>query len=249
MTGSNGVTRTLAVVAIVAGLAACSDDGDDGRFATADDQEQPVVVEEPDDANGEAGGDPEPTAAPDTDGAVGAAAASGIDDEEVAGLLWMREEEQLAHDVYTLLGDQWGLRIFENIAASEQTHIEATVDLLDRFDLTDPVVGNEPGTFTDPAIQALYGDLAARGSASRDDALVVGATIEELDIADLRARADATDEQAIVDVYARLERASRNHLRAFVGQLDLLGVEYEPTVLADFEEIVTAPMERGRDDR
>ena len=56
------------------------------------------------------------------------------------------------------------------------------------------------------------------------------------------------DEVAIDDVYARLERASRNHLRAFVGQLEMLGVDDEPTLLADFAAIVSSPIERGRDD-
>jgi hypothetical protein len=94
-------------------------------------------------------------------------------------------------------------------------------------------------------MQELYDELLAQGMESKVAALTVGATIEELDIADLRARAETTDEVAIDEVYARLERASKNHLRAFVGQLELLGVDYEPTVLDDFDEIVAAPIERG----
>jgi hypothetical protein len=186
------------------------------------------------------------TAADRTDAGATVAAVDTLDTDEVAGLFWMREEEQLAHDVYVALGDEWGLRVFENIAASEQQHIDAVVGLLDRYGLADPAAGNQPGTFTDPTIQELYDELVARGLQSKQDALEVGATIEELDIVDLRQRAEATDEAAIDDVYARLERGSRNHLRAFVGQLDLLGVEYAPTLLTDFDEIVAAPMERGR---
>ncbi|MDH4364740.1 MAG: DUF2202 domain-containing protein, partial [Acidimicrobiia bacterium] len=49
----------------------------------------------------------------------------------------------------------------------------------------------------------------ARGSGALVDALTVGATIEDLDIADLRAR--ATDTPAIALVYANLERGSPNH--------------------------------------
>ena len=168
-----------------------------------------------------------------------------LEAEEVAGLRWMREEEQLAHDVYVALGAEWGIRVFENISASEQQHIDLMLGLLDRYDIDDPAAGNELGTFTDPRIQDLYDDLVAHGMESKIAALTVGATIEELDIADLRARAEATDEMAIDDAYARLERASRNHLRAFVGQLDLLGVDYQATVLPDVDEIVSSPMERG----
>ena len=167
--------------------------------------------------------------------------------DEVAGLLWMREEEQLAHDVYTALDARWDVPVFATIAASEQQHIESMVALLDRYGIDDPAAGNAPGTFTDPTIQQLYDDLVADGSASLPAALAVGARIEELDIADLRARAAASDDATIVSVYQRLERGSRNHLRAFVRQLDRLGDSYEPTLLDDFGAIVDGAVERGRD--
>jgi Uncharacterized protein conserved in archaea len=240
-------TASMAAIALVAVLAACADDGgkfDQDRYR---EQDQGGAMDETNDP----AASPAPSSTSSTV-ALGATdadppTAGELDDDELAGLLWMREEEQLAHDVYVELGDRWGLRVFENIAASEQQHIDVTKGLLDRYGVADPAADNPSGTFTDPRIQELYDDLIARGATSREDALAVGATIEELDIADLRARADATDEAALDDAYARLERASRNHLRAFVSRLDLLGVEYEPTVLDDFDEIVAAPMERGRD--
>ncbi len=109
--------------------------------------------------------------------------------EEIDGLRWMREEEKLAHDVYVALGETWGIRVFENIAAAETTHGEAIKTLLDRHGIADPAAGQPVGAFTDPELQALYGDLVARGRTSLVDALTVGALIEELDISDLRDRA------------------------------------------------------------
>ncbi len=174
---------------------------------------------------------------------------AGLTADEVAGLLWMREEEQLAHDVYVTLGDLWGLRIFENIASSESSHIEAVATLLDRYGIADPASGNEPGRFTEPAIQALHDELVSDGSMSLEAALAVGALIEELDISDLQARTGATENTEITTLYAGLERGSRNHLRAFTSQLDARGVVYEPTQLdpATFDAIVSGEMERGRD--
>jgi hypothetical protein len=78
-------------------------------------------------------------------------------------------------------------------------------------------------------------------------ALEVGAYIEELDIADLRDRTASTDVDALDETYARLERGSRNHLRAFASQLDARGVDYVAEVLADADAIIAAPMERGHD--
>ena len=50
---------------------------------------------------------------------------------ETAGLLRMREEEKLAHDVYSTLYDQWQLQAFDNISSSELTHTDAVLTLLD----------------------------------------------------------------------------------------------------------------------
>jgi hypothetical protein len=168
-----------------------------------------------------------------------------ITGEEAAGLVWMREEEKLARDVYLALFDLWGTRIFSNIASSEDTHMEAVAELIDRYGLVDPVGDNPIGVFTDPALQGLYDDLVARGGESPAAALEVGAFIEELDIDDLRDR--ATDTADIDLVYANLEKGSRNHLRAFTKTLSNRGVDYQPTVLSieDFEAIVSGETERG----
>ncbi len=176
-------------------------------------------------------------------------ASTALTDDEVAGLLWMREEEQLAHDVYTTLGELWGIRIFENIASSEQSHVDAALQVLEQYDIDDPAAGNELGTFTDPQIQALYDELVADGSTSLVDALKVGALIEELDISDLRLRASATDVAALTTLYANLEKGSRNHLRAFTSQLEGRDVVYEPTQLDPdaYAAIVSSPTERGHD--
>lgn len=165
--------------------------------------------------------------------------------EEVAGLLWMREEEKLARDVYLALADVWDAQVFSNIARSEQAHMDQMETLLDTYGLQDPAAGNPAGVFTDPAIQALYDELLASGRTSLVEALKVGATIEDLDIVDLQKR--ATDTPDIAQVYANLEMGSRNHLRAFITNLERQGATYTPSYLsqADFDEIVSSPRERG----
>ena len=92
---------------------------------------------------------------------------------------------------------------------------------------------------------ALLAGALVLGMTSLEDALRVGAIVEELDIADLRARpADAPD---VAQVFASLERGSRNHLRAFVRQLDRLDADYAPTHLpqAEVDEILAGGIERG----
>lgn len=54
-------------------------------------------------------------------------ATGDISEQERNSLIWMREEEKLAHDIYTALYQKWGKQIFSNIAASETTHTEAVL--------------------------------------------------------------------------------------------------------------------------
>lgn len=168
-----------------------------------------------------------------------------LSDDEREALLYMIEEEKLARDVYTLLADTWGTRVFSNIADAEQTHTDAVAALLTRYGVPLPTTNDLPGVFTDPDLQLLYDQLVAQGTTSLVDALTVGATIEEVDIADLRARAG--DDPDIQMVFDNLERGSRNHLRAFVGQLADRGASYTPVHIsqADFDTIVSSGTERG----
>ncbi|MEQ1703268.1 MAG: DUF2202 domain-containing protein [Ilumatobacteraceae bacterium] len=140
-----------------------------------------------------------------------------LTNDEVAGLLWMREEEKLARDVYDEMAARWDLQIFENISTSEQTHMDAVLALLDRHGLADPAAGMAPGEFTNTELQALYDTLVEQGSNSATEALKVGVAIEELDIADLQAR--QTDTADIGLVYDHLETGSEHHLDAFNRQL------------------------------
>lgn len=167
--------------------------------------------------------------------------------DETASLAYMREEEKLAHDVYTVLAALWAPPIFDNIAASEQTHTEAVLALLTRYSLPDPAATTAPGVFVDAGLQAIYDEYVLRGQASLDAALTVGAEIEELDIRDISAALQKVDNLDIITVYSNLLKGSRNHLRAFVSVLASRGVVYVPKFItpALYQEIISSPMETG----
>ncbi|MFZ5818821.1 MAG: DUF2202 domain-containing protein [Chloroflexota bacterium] len=166
--------------------------------------------------------------------------------EESASLLFMREEEKLARDVYNALYAAWGQTTFTNIAASEQAHMDEIKLLLDRYGLADPAL--EPGSFTDPSLAALYDQLAAQGSLSLVEALKVGAAIEEIDILDLQERLAQTDNADIQQVYNNLMMGSYNHLNAFVSALQAqTGETYQPQYLGAeaYAAIVTGQTGNG----
>lgn len=148
--------------------------------------------------------------------------------DEAATLLWMREEEKLARDVYQALYAQWKQLEFLRIANAEQKHFDALGARLTQYGLVDPALP-APGEFSQQALQEVYWQMIDQGSRSYVQALTAGATIEEIDIADLIAAIDATTNLAIKRTYENLLEGSKNHLRAFVGLLRSLGVDYTPT--------------------
>jgi hypothetical protein len=171
---------------------------------------------------------------------------SDLSPEEAAALLYMREEEKLARDVYNVLYEIWRQPTFTNIASSEQIHMDAIKLLLDRYTLEDPAL--EPGSFTDPDLQGLYDQLVAQGSLSLTDALKVGAAIEEIDILDLEERLARTDNADLQQVFNNLMMGSYNHLNAFVGVLSMqTGETYVPQYLSaeTYNAIVTGQMGNG----
>ncbi len=143
-----------------------------------------------------------------------ATTASTLTANEASAILFMKQEEKLARDVYNALHAQWGAVVFKNIAASEQQHMNAVDGLIVRYRLKDNTPAN-PGEFTCPELQDLYDTLVADGGVSLNDALAVGVTIEEADIGDLRAAIAATRERPIKNVFGNLLKGSLNHLTAF----------------------------------
>jgi len=225
------VATSLLVLVVLAACAAPSSAWADTRVTTIDEIGSTTI---------------EPVALSNARNSITVGALSEI---EIDGLLYMREEEKLAHDVYLALSQQWGLPIFQNIANSEQTHTNAVKTLLDRYNLSDPAAGQGVGDFTNPTLQGLYDQLVAEGSQSLANALRVGATVEEIDILDLEKHIAETDQAGIKLVYENLMKGSRNHLRAFASTLKKqTGETYQPQYLdqAAYQAIINTPPERGR---
>ena len=149
----------------------------------------------------------------------GYAQTASLTEAEKYWLTYMREEEKLARDVYLSLYDKWQSRVFKNISVSEQTHMDAIKNLLDKYGIADPAEGKAAGVFTNRDLQALYDELIEVGGVSLVDALEVGVEIEETDIADLNASIASTKRKDIITVYSNLLGGSLNHLDAFKSNL------------------------------
>lgn len=168
---------------------------------------------------------------------------------EIEDLLFMREEEKLARDVYADLYQFWKeqedieMLVLANIAVSEQLHMDAMLKLLEKYRLEDPAEDTEPGEFENQDLAELFDNLVSEshdnvpvlnepssgGRVSPEAAMLVGAWIEERDMLDILHAIDNTSRADIVGVYTNLLCGSRLHLRAFVKQLG--GDDYVPQLL------------------
>jgi len=156
--------------------------------------------------------------------------AGDLTEAEVSGLQFMIEEEKVARDVYLAMNELYDLRVFANISNSEQRHMDAVLFLIDGYNIVNPA-SDERGVFANEDLQALYNTLVEQGNDGMEDALKVGALIEETDIVDLNNWLEEVENANVELVYANLLKGSANHLRAFARNLASLGITYEPQVL------------------
>ena len=119
-----------------------------------------------------------------------------LSQQETDDLQFLKEEEKLARDVYLFSYDLYGQKIFKNISNSEQTHMNSVSVIMKKYGIADFSLA-ERGKFSNDDLQDLYIDLVNIASISIEDALIVGATIEDLDINDLNAFIENTNHSDI----------------------------------------------------
>ncbi len=188
-------------------------------------------------------------------------ASKTVDFNERLHLIFMREEEKLARDVYITLGMQYkDLSVFGNISTSEERHTCSVCDKLGEYDIPDPVTNDNVGVFSGEEFgdyfTQKYEQLVTRGRQNRLEALMVGAYIEELDMIDINycpkvivetyenidSDGDCgkvyTDNADIQRLYASLIEGSESHLRAFVDNIEkLIGAGQYKAQLLTQEEV------------
>ncbi len=158
-----------------------------------------------------------------------------ISDAELAGMMRMREEEKLAHDVYLFLAHRWNDPAFANIAQAEQAHMEAMRALMSKYGVPNTLQEDVPGVFTNPYFQNLYHEFTARGAASREGAMEVAATIEDMNIHDLNVMMAQADNEDIRFVYQNLMAGSMTHMRTYSNLMGSMGHMYSPRYMSQDE--------------
>lgn len=174
---------------------------------------------------------------------AGRGGSRALDFNEQTHLEFMCEEEKLARDVYLTLGAQYPrARVFGNIDDSEEQHKSAVSAKLEKYGIPNPSTSDNIGVFTGEDygwyFTERFSQLVERGSRSELEAYYVGAFIEELDMIDIvqcpRVIIETdngiddvsecgrvyTDQRDIQRLYDSLLAGSKNHLRAYVRNIE-----------------------------
>lgn len=186
-----------------------------GCAAPVSSNSEPQVISPSASASAEATVTPEVTSEPKAPVVDKGIATADATEEQ---LVYLIEEEKLAHDVYSAMFDLWGSKVFGNILKSEETHQSQVLSIMNTRDIDDPR-SSKSGVFVNAELQSLYNELIAKGSKSAVDAYEVGVAIEELDIDDLTKMLATAKDADVIAMMENLRKGSENHLRAFNNQL------------------------------
>lgn len=166
-----------------------------------------------------------------------------INEHERLHLIFMREEEKLARDVYITLGIAYPEKtVFGKISSAETYHTTSVSDVLERFNIDDPVKNDNVGVFSGEEFGWYFTEkfekLTQQGLVSELDAMYVGAFIEELDMKDIKSCPEVmidtidsiqnaddcglvySNDRVINSLYSNLITGSESHLRAFVKNIE-----------------------------
>lgn len=168
-----------------------------------------------------------------------------LTDIEKEDLIHLREEEKLARDVYLYAYEKYNLNVSKNISNSEQTHMDQVLEILTNNNIED-LANKEIGVFNIGELQVLYNQLITKVDSSELHALIVGATIEDLDIKDIDEFIERATNEEVINMYEGLKCGSRNHMRSYYSQITAAGSSYSPSFISqeDFESIINSDKEK-----
>lgn len=167
--------------------------------------------------------------------------------EEKAGLLFTLQEEKAAFDFYTEMFNKYNQKVFENIMSAEKVHQEHVLSLLNELNIEPSGYSQNAGEFSNKEVKDIYDLLMKTGAFSFTDALLASARYEEKDISDLRKLYSKAENEKIRSLYECLDKASQNHLRAFVKNLKREGIDFNPSILSagEFDLIISNKDQTG----
>ena len=152
-----------------------------------------------------------------------------------------RQIEKLAHDVNFTLYSKWNIPAFLRKSSAAEMKTQCVKQLINKYDLQDPVNDNEIGKYADNNLVKIYNNFVEQGSKTLNDAFIVSAQLQDYLIYNLKQDSTKIDNDDIKLVINNLLNSAQRDLAMTVKRLEKFGITYTPKYISqqEFEQIMS----------
>ena len=137
-----------------------------------------------------------------------------INQSEKDGIIRLSESTKLSRDVYREIHRIWSVDIFKSIELLEGKDLETVTELIDKYQLENPIEDDTLGVFKSPYFSKLFTDFSEKYDNSEYEALRIAATLEDLMISDLNESLEFSTNRDFIKIFTNLRLSSISHIRA-----------------------------------
>lgn len=154
-----------------------------------------------------------------------------------AVIMYLIEQEKLAHDFYRSLDTMWVTDIFNRMANEEFEHVGKLSAVAAELMISVPNHFNKypSGQFSDSKLRHLYAELMMAANFSLEDAYRTSANLEERKIYDLKMALKEPNFELENLTYKALLIGSEDNFKAFIRALSEMKSSYSPILLTPSE--------------
>ncbi|MCB0645205.1 MAG: DUF2202 domain-containing protein [Saprospiraceae bacterium] len=156
---------------------------------------------------------------------------SGISLDEQKTLVQIFEQEKMARDVYTQIGEKFGIKILKNAAIGKQKQMSQILDLL-ALNQANIAFDDAQGVFRNAELTEHYNAFLAEGLGSLNNAFRVGAKMEDYNIYQIDKVLSSTTNDKLVLLFSKLSCSSGNELKTQVNMLVGNGEMFMPDYIS-----------------
>lgn len=152
-------------------------------------------------------------------------------------ILYLVEQEKLAHDFYRSLDTMWVTDIFNRVANEEYVHVGKLSAVAAELMISVPNHFNEypMGQFIDSKLRHLYTELMIAANFSLEDAYRTCANLEERKMVDLKMALKEPNFELENLTYKALLIGSEDNFKAFIRALNEMNSGYTPILMSPSE--------------
>ena len=154
-----------------------------------------------------------------------------------AVIMYLVEQEKLAHDFYRSLDTMWVTDIFNRVANEEYEHVGKLSAVAAELMISVPNHFNEypMRQFIDNKLRHLYAELMISANFSLEDAYRTSANLEERKMVDLKMALKEPNFELENLTYKALLIGSEDNFKAFIRALNEMNSGYTPILMSPSE--------------